>query len=85
MVQIIRFVSNVSNISIQNRYFPCYNNNFYRIARLLGTVFGNGKGFGSILTHDMVKYVDILSIINRFGFKTILSQEFGSDAQRGRN
>ena len=51
---------------------------FYRIVRLLRTVFGNGKGFGSILTHNTVKFINFRSMNHRFQFESIYPQESGA-------
>ena len=64
--------------SIWNGQYPSYINIFYRIVRLLGNVFGNGKGFGSISTHDTVKFNKIGSIIIRFYINSILSQDIAN-------
>ena len=63
--------------SIQNGHFPSYIDIFYRNNRLISTVFGNGKGIGSIWTHDTVKFIKFWMVNIRFEINLILSQDFG--------
>ena len=79
MVQIVRFVSNLlnlSNILVQNGQYPSYIDIIYRIVRLIGIVLGNGKGNSPISTHDTVKFIQFWTVNYGFRFETIYLQEF---------
>ena len=78
MVQIVRFVLNLSNILIKNSYLPSYIINFYRIVRLFRTVLRNGKGNGPISMHDTVKFTKFWMVIYRFQMIYRYPQEFAS-------
>ena len=76
MVQIVRFVSNLSKL-IQNGQFPCYINIFYCIDQLLFIVWRSIRGKPPLSTGRFDKLFVFWSINYRFQINSILSQEPG--------
>ena len=71
MVQIVSFVSNLSNFE-KNGKLLIHLDYFYCIVQLFCSVLVKDTGNGPISTHDTVKFINFRSIIYRFEIKSIL-------------